>query len=71
MAPWGHQPAAAGAVAQVTVAVGLPLLVAVVGLVVWFAAQTNAKVAEAGRMLFGIGAFVALLVAAYHVVRLP
>jgi hypothetical protein len=32
-----------------------PLLVAVLGLLVYFAAKTNAKVAEAGRILFACG----------------
>jgi hypothetical protein len=41
--------------------IGITLLVALLGLVIWFASTTNAKLAEAGRLLFFAGILAALL----------
>ena len=48
----------------------LPLLVCVLGLVVYMAASTNAKLAECGRLMFACGLLVTLLRFAGHVLRL-
>lgn len=48
----------------------LSVIVAVVGLVC-YALATNPKAAEVGRVLFFVGAFVALLVWQHVIVRLP
>ena len=47
----------------------VPLLVALAGLLLWLFAQ-NAKVSEAGRLLFFAGALVFLFSEAHHVVKL-
>lgn len=47
----------------------IPLLVALLGLVV-YALATNTKVAETGRLAYACGLLVTLFVAAKHVVRL-
>ena len=52
------------------VSILVPLLVLVVGLVV-YALATNPKAAEAGRILFFCGAFFATSALAREIVRLP
>ncbi len=47
----------------------VPLLVAVVGLVIYFASTTNAKLAEVGRLLFACGALVTLIAMMGRVVK--
>lgn len=48
----------------------IPLLVAVVGLLM-YALAGSAKVAEAGRLMFGCGVLVTLFALQGHAVRLP
>jgi len=52
-----------------TAVVLLPLLVCIIGLLV-YALAANAKVAELGRMAFGCGLLVTLFALAGHAVRL-
>lgn len=47
----------------------IPLLVAFVGLCVYFAATKNGKIAEAGRLAFACGLLVTLLAMANKVHR--
>jgi hypothetical protein len=48
----------------------IPLLVCLVGLLVYVLAVNNGKAAELGRLSFAMGLLVTLLVFAKHVVRL-
>lgn len=50
--------------------IALPLLVAALGAILYFAATQNAKVAELGRILFAVGALVTLWLAAMHVIKI-
>ncbi len=47
----------------------VPVLAVIIGLLLWFVA-TNPKAAEAGRMIFGCGVLVTLLVLARQTLRL-
>jgi hypothetical protein len=44
-----------------------PLFVAIIGLVIYFAATQNGKVAEVGRIMFAFGLLVFLLQSGPHV----
>lgn len=46
----------------------IPLLVAIVGLVI-YAMASNAKAAECGRLMFGAGLLVCLFLASHQTVR--
>jgi hypothetical protein len=46
----------------------LPILVAIIGLILYFAATNNGKVSEVGRIMFMCGLFIFLLEAGPRVV---
>jgi hypothetical protein len=52
-----------------TVTILVPLLVCILGLLVYALATNNAKAAEAGRLAYACGLLVALFEVATHVVR--
>ncbi len=47
-----------------------PLLIAVLGLLMWALATSNAKVAEAGKILFFCGALITTWILAQHTIRI-
>jgi hypothetical protein len=53
-----------------TVVILVPLLCTIVGLLL-YALSANARVSEAGRLLYFAGVFVTLLALQGHAVRLP
>ncbi len=50
--------------------IALPFLACIIGLVVYLVSVTNAKITEAGRLMFACGLLVTLFEVATHVVRL-